>query len=582
MFKGLLRRERAESWQNASQGSCAGSRFEQGVFAQVSELTFDTQQMLWFLKDVKLRFEAFAESFNQIARQNQDHTAFSEQILAGAEEMVTNARRLGEKVEDVRGTAETGMERLAVNRGAVTDISARIGELGEALEVSSKINGRLTASAGEIHTVVRVVDEMSRQINLLALNAAIEAARAGDAGRGFAVVAQEVKKLADETKNSIKSIEGIITGITQEISASNGAFTRCMHLLKDADQSAEGARRAISVIEEGMLDTLENIQLLSGLSSDQILITETIETNISQIAKSVEQVSALTGDMIHQVHLQGEKSQDSFELCGRMENRAVSIQAYFYRNRVPDTLTVGINPFASPEDIRRHYLPILDQVAESAGLKFRYLITKDVEAFLKSVNDGLIDMGWLSPLAYVNVKARCPVEVAVTPVVNGKSVYDGYVIARKDSGVRSLNDLRNKLFAYVDASSASGYAYARQLFKEAGINADGFFDKAIFKGSHVNVIKAVLSGEADGGATYTDAIEMARKNGLPVDDLRVLSRVSGIPKDALVFSGTVSEQHRQQLRQAFTAYRSNSPDRVLDGFAAASDEFYDIVRNITG
>ncbi len=76
---------------------------------------------------------------------------------------------------------------------------------------------RIMKSSNSITGIVRIIRDISKQINLLSLNAAIEAARAGDMGKGFAVVADEVTKLADETSKSIRNIDNLIQGNKEDI-----------------------------------------------------------------------------------------------------------------------------------------------------------------------------------------------------------------------------------------------------------------------------------------------------------------------------------------------------------------------------
>ena len=91
----------------------------------------------------------------------------------------------------------SGIARQAVQQAERTDV--RMSEL--------------TAAAGRIGDVVKLISAIAAQTNLLALNATIEAARAGDAGRGFAVVASEVKMLAQRTAEATKEIGEQISGI---------------------------------------------------------------------------------------------------------------------------------------------------------------------------------------------------------------------------------------------------------------------------------------------------------------------------------------------------------------------------------
>jgi len=129
----------------------------------------------------------------------------------------------------------------------------------------------LSAAAGRIGEVVKLVNDIASQTNLLALNATIEAARAGDAGRGFAVVAGEVKSLATQT-----------AGATDEITTQIGAVQA------ETGRAVQAIRNIGAVIEQVR-------QISAGIASaveQQGVATQEISRSVSQAASGTNQVSA--------------------------------------------------------------------------------------------------------------------------------------------------------------------------------------------------------------------------------------------------------------------------------------------------
>ena len=135
----------------------------------------------------------------------------------------------------------------------------------------------------------------------------------------------------------------------------------------------------------------------------------------------------------------------------------------------------------------------------------------------------------------------------------------------------------------MDTKSASGYIYARHMFKIDGLDPDKLFGRVSFMGSHDNVIKSVLSGELDGGATYSEAIDMAKAAGLPVSELEILVKTEDIPKDAIAVSLKLPNEVVEELKQAFMAYDGTaSKESPVQGFAESDDKKYDVIRAVAG
>lgn len=557
--------------------------FDDELFTIAESMGFESQQLLWLSNENISTFKRVVEISNKIENYSQQNAASAEEINASINEFVNSSRGLNGRVLEIEEHAERSLEMLNENKDTIESIGGFLSELTSGINSASDNNLELQNSSNKIYTIVDYIRAIASQTNLLALNAAIEAARAGEAGKGFSVVAGEIKKLAEQTEKAISEVEDVVKNILDKIVDSNAAMGSCTTKMGNVESIISESSNVIVQIADAINNVKDNISALSELSSTQISTATEIEKAVESVAYAVEDTHEMTYQSIEIVNSQQKKNEEMLERCNSINDKAEALEKIAVNFKKDNEVIFGVNPFIAPDSIKKMYVPILERVCQSAGLKARTIIVKDYEALSDTMANEILDIGWFSPFAYVNAHKKCGAEAILTPKVGGKYSYNGYIIARKDSGIKSVNDLKNKNFGYVDVNSASGYLYARHLIKSNNMNPDNMFNKTSFLGNHDNVIKAVLSGEIDAGATFNEAFEKAASSGMAVNDLEIIARTEDIPKDALAVRPGVPEELVKKLQKAFVDFSDyRGIETKVQGFVESSDEDYDVIRSVQG
>ncbi|MBI4606526.1 MAG: PhnD/SsuA/transferrin family substrate-binding protein, partial [Planctomycetes bacterium] len=163
----------------------------------------------------------------------------------------------------------------------------------------------------------------------------------------------------------------------------------------------------------------------------------------------------------------------------------------------PAPLRVAVAAMISPKTTHGAYEGLLRHVGDRLGRPVELVQRKTYGEVNDLLERGEIDLAFVCSGPFAAGREEFGLELLAVPVVNGQKVYHGYLIVRRDSPFRSLEDLRGRTFAFTDPQSHTGTHVVTHLLGSMGETPKTFFGDAFYTYAHDNSIKAVANGMAD-------------------------------------------------------------------------------------
>lgn len=204
--------------------------------------------------------------------------AFSliEKIMQSSEDM----HQLAKSIEDM---ANTGANQSEGGLSLIKEIGGNMSSILSQFQVGNEVIRNLKGQSRQINAIITIIQEIAAQTNLLALNAAIEAAQAGEAGRGFAIIASQIRQLAEQSKQSSKEIETLVSSIQGSANTTSKLIEDITQVVIKGEQTTNGATTNFQEIVASYQDTKQ-------LSNKIVLSTQQQNDDIKEVIVATEQV----------------------------------------------------------------------------------------------------------------------------------------------------------------------------------------------------------------------------------------------------------------------------------------------------
>ncbi|WP_394884486.1 methyl-accepting chemotaxis protein [Clostridium butyricum] len=263
------------------------------------------------LKEIDSTSEEMYDSASGIASMSEETNAAVSEVANAINEVSNGATDQATAISNVTNTVDGLSNRIddvdkninnILNLSEVTDklsddglkvlnllIEKSVVTKQNTQESSSNVK-EMTDSIKNINQISDVISGITEQTNLLALNASIEAARAGELGKGFAVVAEEIRKLAEESKDSTDKIKSIIKEVNQKSIRFVDSMEETVNILNEQDESINNTKNIFIEIAESIEPLVEAIRYISNL-------TDKMNNDKENVKKEIDNISVISQDV---------------------------------------------------------------------------------------------------------------------------------------------------------------------------------------------------------------------------------------------------------------------------------------------
>lgn len=260
------------------------------VLASAQKLHSVSRQIDNSAREIAAATDEIARGADVLATQSEEGSTHAASIQQEMSTLMDNNLNMQQHAYSIQEESNQGIRQM----NALLDKTSE----GEVLTRESMQRAdKLLSRASEIRKILDLLDSIAKNTNLLSLNASIEAARAGEHGRGFMVVAQEIRQLADQSRESIVVVGQIIAAIVEEIEGTVQAMNNSYPIYQEQIAVAHHVDAIFHEVEQRMSDFVRKINDTTASANKLHHAQSTLAEMILHVSATAEQSTAISEEV---------------------------------------------------------------------------------------------------------------------------------------------------------------------------------------------------------------------------------------------------------------------------------------------
>ncbi len=597
--------------------------------ASIKEIARNAEELASVSEETLSAIDEIISSIKEVEGHAKESADISQKVAEDASTLgVASIEKTMEGMQKIKATVERTAE-------TVHKLGGRSEEIGSILTVIDEITDQTTLLALNASILAAQAGEHGKGFSVVAGEIKDLAERTAFSTQE---ISQLIKSVRQEVGEAVDAMSEGLDSVNDGIKLTREASDGLKKILKSSQKSAEMANSikrttgeqatAAKTVSEAMERVRNMVDQIAGSTAEQSkgvtlimqaadkmrdgahqveVATEQQAAGSRQISQSVEVISDRTQEISRAIYEQKVGAKQIWQAIEKIKNLPRENRDHAFRiskliqellkdselmstemkkftlrvDKARAVIKLGIVPLEAPADMFRKFTKLADYLTSKLGKKVDLRVASDYETAVDDLAHGSTQLSFMTPSTYIEAKKYPGVELLAIALRGGKPYHHSVVIAREDSGINSLSDLKGKSFAFGNAQSTSSHIVPRAMLLDAGV---ALSDLSYFNylGHHDAVVKAVLKGEFDAGAVTETVAQKFQGQGL-----KFVKISDDVPEFNFCSGGGIDEADREAVKAALLALDHNDPagaailediDKSYTGFGETSDKDFEGVR----